>query len=65
MNQSRKYFGHLTSLRINDIDAWLSLSICCSMSGEHEASAASIEKAVELVQNQEFDIRIKFCSGKC
>lgn len=61
--QARKYFGHLATLKPNDPDVWLCLSIACAMADEFEDSTLALNRAKTLLDRKVEDIRIKFCSG--
>lgn len=60
--QARKYFGHLATLRHDDPDVWLCLSVCCAMAEEFEECSTAIKRASTLIEKD--DVRIKFCHGE-
>ena len=61
--QARKYFGHLATLKQTDPNVWLCLSVCCAMADELEESNVALTRAQSISQNNENDLRIKFCLG--
>lgn len=62
--QARKFFGHLATLRHDDPDVWLCLSVCCAMAEEFVECATALKTAEGLIINSEHDLRVKFCHGK-
>ncbi len=64
MVKARKYFGHLTTLRENDADVWLCLSVCCAMAEEFTECIAALRSAKAFIENSEEDVRVKFCHCK-
>jgi len=62
--QARKYFGHLATLRHEDADVWLCLSVCCAMAEEFEECSTALKRATNLIEKHEEDVRVKFCHGK-
>jgi hypothetical protein len=61
--QARKYFGHLATIRQDDADVWLCLSVCCAMAEEFSECATAIKTAQDLIGIDSDDVRIKFCKG--
>ena len=59
--QARKYFGHLATLRHEDADVWLCLSVCCAMAEEFDECSTALKRATNLIEKD--DVRIKFCQG--
>lgn len=59
--QARKYFGHLATLRHEDPDVLLCLSVCCAMAEEFEECSTALKRASSLIANN--DVRIKFCNA--
>lgn len=60
--QARKYFGHLVTLRLDDPDVWMCLSVCCTMALELDEGITALRRAAALLDNEN-DIRIIFCSA--
>jgi hypothetical protein len=63
LDQARKYFGHLATLRHEDPDVLLCLSVCCAMAEEFEECSTALKRASALIEQD--DVRIKFCNGAC
>lgn len=61
--QARKFFGHLVTLRPNEPDVWLCLSVCCAMAEEFQECSIALQRAEVLVGDMD-DMRIKFCRGE-
>eukprot|EP01035_Chromulina_nebulosa_P018192 gene18192-23853_t len=61
--QARKYCGHLATLKSNDSNVWICLSICCAMAEEFDECNGAIRRASSLLENHENDLRIQFCKA--
>jgi tetratricopeptide (TPR) repeat protein len=61
--QARKYFGHLSTLRSDDVDVWFSLSVSSAMADEFEECSIALSKARSLVEKGADDVRVKFCNA--
>jgi tetratricopeptide (TPR) repeat protein len=59
--QARKYFGHLSNLRSNDVDVWFCLSVSSAMAEEFEECLTALSKATSLIEKGADDVRVKFC----
>jgi tetratricopeptide (TPR) repeat protein len=59
--QARKYFGHLATLRLDDPDVWICLSVCCAMAEEFEECSTAVKRASNLLEPN--DIRLRFCQS--
>lgn len=62
--QARRYFGHLASLRPDDAEVWLCLSVCCALGEEFQESNTALATATRFITTTDGDIRVKFCQGK-
>lgn len=57
--QARKYFGHLATLRHDDPDVWICLSVCCAMAEEFDECSTALKRVTALLDPE--DIRLRFC----
>jgi tetratricopeptide (TPR) repeat protein len=57
--QARKYFGHLATLRHDDPDVWICLSVCCAMAEEFDECSTALKRAATFLDQE--DIRLRFC----
>lgn len=63
-SKARKYFGHLATLRHEDADVWLCLSVCCAMAEEFDECSTAVSRATGLLEKGADDVRVKFCTGE-
>ena len=61
--QARKYFGHLATLRHDDADVWLCLSVYCAMTEEFDECNTALTRAAVLIKEGGDDVRVKFCNA--
>ena len=50
VQQARKYFGHLVTLRHDDADVWLCLSVYCAMTEEFDECNTASTRATVLIK---------------
>ena len=61
--QARKYFGHLTTLRHDDADVWLCLSVCCALTEVFDECNTASTRATVLIKVGGDDVRVTFCNA--
>ena len=61
--QARKYVGHLATLRHDDAEVWLCLSVCCAMTEEFDDCNTALNRATVLIKKGGDDVRVKFCNA--
>ena len=61
--KARKYYGHLATLRPNESEIWLCVTICSALANELVEAITALRKVEELLIDYEFDVRVKFCEG--
>jgi hypothetical protein len=62
--QARRFFGHLATLKPDDADIWMTLSVCCAFCEEYEESFTAITTSKRFITSAEAEIRWKFCYCK-
>ena len=63
VQQARKYFGHLVTLRHDDADVWLCLSVYCAMTEEFDECNTASTRATVLIKEGGDDVRVKVCNA--
>ena len=61
--QARRYFGHMTTLRLEDCNVWICLAISCAMAEEFDECSNAIKRATVLAVLNEDHLRLTFCSS--